>query len=238
MGAIYKKEMRAYFTTPVGYIFAAALLLVSAVAFSFTTLQQATRNTTQYFTLMIFVFIILVPVLTMKSFSEERRTKTEQMLLTSPVSLTGMVMAKFFAAMTMLMGTMLLTVIYYIPFTMYKAQYSTAGVALIAGDMIALFLIGSAFVGIGLLVSSLTENQMVACVVTIIVLLVFLVISFGNSYINSYFIRSILNWLSIFSRFGSFTNGIFDFGAVVYYASITIVAIFLTVRVYEKRRWG
>lgn len=238
MGAIYKKEMRAYFTTPVGYIFAAALLLVSAVAFSFTTLQQATRNTSQYFTLMIFVFIILVPVLTMKSFSEERRTKTEQMLLTSPVSLTGMVMAKFFAAMTMLMGTMLLTVIYYIPFTMYKAEYSTAGVALIAGDMIALFLIGSAFVGVGLLVSSMTENQMVACVVTILVLLVFLVISFGNSYINSYFIRSILNWLSIFSRFGNFTNGIFDFGAVVYYASITIVAIFLTVRVYEKRRWG
>lgn len=230
--------MRAYFTTPVGYIFAAALLLVSAVAFSFTTLQQATRDTTQYFTLMIFVFIILVPVLTMKSFSEERRTKTEQMLLTAPVSLTGMVMAKFFAAMTMLMGTMMLTVIYYIPFTMYKAEYSTSGIALIAGDMIALFLIGSAFVGVGLFISSLTENQMVACVATIVVLLVFLVISFGNSYINSYFLRSILSWLSIFSRFGNFTNGIFDFGAVVYYASITIVAIFLTVRVYEKRRWG
>ncbi len=238
MGAIYKKEMRAYFTTPIGYIFAAALLLVSAAAFSYTTLQQASRDTKTYFTLMIFVFIILVPVLTMKSFSEERRTKTEQMLLTSPVSLTGMVMAKFFAAMTMLMGTMLLTVIYYIPFAMYKAEYSASGIAIIVGDMIALFLIGSAFVGIGLLVSSLTENQMVACVITIVVLLAFLVVSLGNSYINSYFIRSILSWISIFSRYGNFANGIFDFGAVVYYASITTVAIFLTVRVYEKRRWG
>lgn len=238
MGAIYKKEMRAYFTTPIGYIFAAALLLISAVAFSYTTIQSATRDTTTYFTLMIFVFIILVPVLTMKSFSEERRTRTEQMLLTSPVSLTGMVMAKFFAAMTMLMGTMLLTVVYYIPFALYKGEYAASGVAILVGDMIALFLIGSAFVGVGLLVSSLTENQMVACVVTILVLLLFLVISFGNSYINSYFIRSILNWVSIFTRFGNFTNGIFDFGAVVYYASITIVAIFLTVRVYEKRRWG
>ncbi len=238
MGAIYKKEMRAYFTTPIGYIFAAALLLISAVAFSYTTIQSATRDTTTYFTLMIFVFIILVPVLTMKSFSEERRTRTEQMLLTSPVSLTGMVMAKFFAAMTMLMGTMLLTVVYYIPFALYKGEYAASGVAILVGDMIALFLIGSAFVGVGLLVSSLTENQMVACVVTILVLLLFLVISFGNSFINSYFIRSILNWVSIFTRFGNFTNGIFDFGAVVYYASITIVAIFLTVRVYEKRRWG
>lgn len=238
MGAIYKKEMRAYFTTSIGYIFAAALLLISAVAFSYTTIQSATRDTTTYFTLMIFVFIILVPVLTMKSFSEERRTRTEQMLLTSPVSLTGMVMAKFFAAMTMLMGTMLLTVVYYIPFALYKGEYAASGVAILVGDMIALFLIGSAFVGVGLLVSSLTENQMVACVVTILVLLLFLVISFGNSFINSYFIRSILNWVSIFTRFGNFTNGIFDFGAVVYYASITIVAIFLTVRVYEKRRWG
>lgn len=238
MGAIYKKEMRTYFTTPIGYIFSAALLLISAVAFSYTTIQSATRSTKSYFSLMIFVFIILVPILTMKSFSEERRTRTEQMLLTSPVSLTGMVMAKFFAAMTMLAGTMLLTVVYYIPFALYKGDYDTSHVAILVGDMVALLLIGSAFVGIGLLVSSLTENQMVACVVTIVVLLVFLVISFGNSYINSYFIRSILSWLSIFSRFGNFTNGIFDFGAVVYYASISIVSIFLTVRVYEKRRWA
>ncbi len=238
MGAIYKKEMRTYFTTPIGYIFAAALLLISAVAFSYTTIQSATRSTKTYFTLMIFVFIILVPVLTMKSFSEERRTRTEQMLLTSPVSLIGMVMAKFLAAMTMLMGTMLLTVVYYIPFALYKGDYDTSHLAILVGDMIALFLIGSAFVGIGLLISSLTENQMVACVVTILVLLLFLVISFGNSYINSYFIRSILNWVSIFSRFGNFTNGIFDFGAVVYYASISAVSVFLTVRVYEKRRWA
>ena len=100
MGAIYKKELRAYFTTPVGYIFVAALLLLSAVAFSFTTLQVQSWHTTQYFTLTLFIYVVLVPVLTMKSFSEERRTKTEQMLLTSPVSLTGMVMAKYFAAET------------------------------------------------------------------------------------------------------------------------------------------
>ena len=238
MGAIYKKELRTYFTTPVGYMFAAALILISAAAFSFTTLQAHTRDTTQYFTLMVFIYIVIVPILTMKSFSEERRTKTEQMLLTSPVSLTGMVMAKYLAAMTMLMGTMMLTLIYYIPFMLYKAEFSTPGVALIAGDMIALFLIGSAFVSIGVLISSLTENQMVACVVTIIVLLGLFVISFANQYIPSYFIRSILSWISIFTRFGNFTNGVFDFGATVYYASITVVAIFLTVRVYEKRRWG
>lgn len=234
MGAIYKKELRAYFTTPVGYIFIAALLLVSSVAFAFTTLQQATWNTTSYFTMMIFIFIIIVPILTMKSFSEERRTKTEQMLLTAPVSLTGMVMAKYLASMTMMTGVIAVTSIYFIP--LYS--YAEPETAILIGDLIALVLIGSAFVSIGILISSLTENQMAACVITIITLLLFLVAGFANSYIESYAIRAVFNWISIFSRFGNFTNGIFDFGAVVYYASITLVAVFLTVRVYEKRRWG
>ncbi len=234
MGAIYKKEMRAYFTTPVGYIFFAAMLLISAVAFSFTTLQQATWQTSAYFTVMIFVFIVLVPVLTMKSFSEERRTRTEQMLLTSPVSLTEMVLAKYFAAMTMMVGVIALTSFYYIPFF----SYAEPSAAILFGNMIALLLVGSAFISLGLLISSLTENQMVSCVVTIVVILLFLVASFANGYINSSVIRSILRWISVFSRFGNFTNGVFDFGATLYYLSITAVSVFLTVRVYEKRRWG
>lgn len=234
MGAIYKKELRAYFTTPVGYIFVAALLLLSAVAFSFTTLQVQSWHTTQYFTLTLFIYVVLVPVLTMKSFSEERRTKTEQMLLTSPVSLTGMVMAKYFAAMTLLSGVVLVTAIYWIP--LY--EYGEPETAVLIGNMIALILAGSAFVGIGLFISSLTENQMVSCVVTIVVILLFLVATFANSYINSPALRTMLRWISVFSRFGNFNNGIFDIAAVLYYLSITAVGIFLTVRVYEKRRWG
>lgn len=234
MGAIYKKEMRAYFTTPVGYIFLAAMLLISSVVFSFTTLTEHTWRMDTYFVTMVFVFIVLVPVLTMKSFSEERRTRTEQMLLTSPVSLTGMVMAKYFAAMTMMAGVLLITSVYFIPLYIY-GKPSTA---MLFGSLLALMLVGSAFVALGLFISSLTENQMVACVVTIVIILLFLVASMANSNIDSYFLRSILNWISVFTRFSSFPSGIFDFGAILYYVSITAVGIFLTVRVYEKRRWG
>ena len=234
MGAIYKKEMKAYFTTPVGDIFLAVMLLLSAVAFSFLTLQQATWQTRSYFTAMVFVFVVLVPVLTMKSFSEERRTRTEQMLLTSPVSLTGIVMAKYFAAMTMMAGVLLLTSVYYIPFY----EYAEPETAILAGNMIALLLVGSAFISVGLLISSLTENQMVACVVTIVIILLFLVAGLANNYISSPALRAVTNWISVFSRFGNFTNGIFDFGATLYYLSITAVSIFLTVRVFEQRRWG
>lgn len=115
---------------------------------------------------MIFVFIILSPMLTMKLFSEERRTRTEQMLLTSPVSLTGMVMAKYLSAMTMMGGILALTSIYFIP--LYS--YAKPTTAVLIGNLIALIMVGSATVSIGIFISSLTENQMVAAVVTMVVL--------------------------------------------------------------------
>jgi ABC-2 type transport system permease protein len=234
MGAIYKKEMRTFFVTPIGYIFLASAFLISSAAFCITSLKMSTWNTKYYFTIMIFVFIILSPMLTMKLFSEERRTRTEQMLLTSPVSLTGMVMAKYLSAMTMMGGILALTSIYFIP--LYS--YAKPTTAVLIGNLIALIMVGSATVSIGIFISSLTENQMVAAVVTMVVLFLFMGAGFVNQYIDVYAIRAIFSWISIFNRFGNFMHGVFDFGAFVYYASITIVAIFLTVRVYEKRRWG
>mgnify|MGYP003296229551 CR=1 FL=1 len=101
MLAIYKRELRSYFSTPLGYIFCGMFLLVSGLIFYFTTLaNQSTESLGEYFIYMIFMFAILIPLLTMKLFAEDRRTKTEQLLLTAPVSLTGMVMGKYLAALT------------------------------------------------------------------------------------------------------------------------------------------
>ncbi|HOQ14564.1 MAG TPA: ABC transporter permease, partial [Bacillota bacterium] len=207
MGAIYKKEMRTFFVTPIGYIFLASAFLISSAAFCFTTLKMASWNTKYYFTIMIFVFIILSPMLTMKLFSEERRTRTEQMLLTSPVSLTGMVLAKYLSAMTMMGGILALTSVYFIPLYSY-AEPTTA---ILIGNLIALIMVGSATVSIGIFISSLTENQMVAAVVTMVTLFLLMGAGFVNQYIDSYFIRSIFSWISIFNRFGNFMHGIFDF---------------------------
>ena len=209
MGAIYKKEMRTFFVTPIGYIFLASAFLISSAAFCFTTLKMASWNTKYYFTIMIFVFIILSPMLTMKLFSEERRTRTEQMLLTSPVSLTGMVLAKYLSVMTMMGGILALTSVYFIPLYSY-AEPTTA---ILIGNLIALIMVGSATVSIGIFISSLTENQMVAAVVTMVTLFLLMGAGFVNQYIDSYFIRSIFSWISIFNRFGNFMHGIFDFGA-------------------------
>ena len=98
MWAIYKREMRSYFTSAIGYIYIATFMAVSGFLFSLYTLQAgAAADIASYFTILLFMFIIVVPLLTMKLFSEERKMKTEQLLLTAPITLWSMVFAKFLA---------------------------------------------------------------------------------------------------------------------------------------------
>lgn len=234
MLAIYKREMRAYFTTPIGYIFAAIFLCVSAAAFAYTTLYSLTSDTSAYFTVMVFALVILLPLLTMKTFSEERKTKTEQLLLSAPVTLTGMVVAKFLAALSVFFCCTLITSLNFI--ILYN--HAIPETATILGNLLALILVGMAFLAIGLFISSLCESQLAASVITISVLILLLVISLANSLIDVAWLRFLLNGLSVFTRFQNFTRGIFDIAAIFYYLSLTAVFLFLTVRVYDRRRFG
>ncbi len=234
MLAIYKRELRAYFTTPIGYIFSAIFLALSAAVFCYTTLYALSADTTGYFTVMLFSFVVILPLLTMKTFSEERKTKTEQLLLTAPVSLTGMVMAKYLAALTVFGGCVLLSSLNLIILYTH-AQPNTAT---ILGNLLALLLVGMAFLAIGLFVSALCESQLAASVITMAVLLLLLVISFAGSLISLPWLRFLLNGISVFTRFQNFTNGIFDVAALVYYISLTAVFLFLTVRIYDRRRYA
>ncbi len=235
MFAIYKRELHSYFTTPIGYVFMAVFLAASGFLFSLTTLQMSTSDVSGYFQFLMFAYVIILPLLTMKTFAEERRTRTEQLLMTAPVSLGGLVLSKFFAALTMLIATLGLTTVYYIPLSMYAPDLNWARVW---GSMVAMLLIGMTFIAIGIFVSSLTENQLTAAIGTIGILLALLIVAMVNSLIDSYVVRSVLSWLSVYSRYANFTYGIFDFGAVVYYISICVVFLFLSVRVFEKRRWS
>lgn len=234
MFAIYKREMRSYFTTPIGYVFIAVFLAASGFSFALTTLQVQSSDVSLYFQILMFAYIVILPLLTMKTFAEERRTRTEQMLLTAPVSLPGMVMAKFFAAFTMFFGTLLVSSLYFYPMSLYgDVNWARAW-----GSLIAMVLIGMTFISIGIFVSSLTENQFTASFGTIGILLALMIVAMLNNIIDSYAVRLVLDWVSIYSRYMNFTYGIFDFGAVVYYASICVVFLFLSVRVFEKRRWS
>jgi ABC-2 type transport system permease protein len=256
MLAIYKKEMRSYFINPIGYVYTGIFLVFSALLACYTTLVSESYSTTQYFTYMIFAFIILIPLLTMRLFAEERKGRTEQLLLTAPVTITGMVMGKYLAALTLYVSTVLISCINFIPIYVIAAaeragnstEFSHIGpvTAQLVGSVIALLLLGAAFIAIGTFISSLTENQLSAAVVTIGVLFAMVMLNMlnnitdsdGNQIIGAYFIRAIINWFSVLSRYYTFSYGIFDFAAILYYVSLILVFIFLTIRVYEKRRWG
>ena len=227
--------MRSYFTGVIGYVFLVLFLALSALIFCYTTMFSMTASTTQYFTYMLLFSGIILPLLTMKSFSEERKTKTEQLLLTAPVSITSMVMAKFLASYAIFAGAFIFTSLYFL--ILYP--YASLKVAVLFGNILALLLVGACFIAIGLFASALTENQLSAAVGAIAIILGFLGVSLLSSLIpSSYFIRFVIDSLSIFTRFQSFVNGYFDIASIVYYVSITAIFLYLTVRIYDKRRYG
>jgi len=240
MTAIYKRELRSYFTTPIGYIFAGMFLAVSGILFSMRVLTADSSGSysysgiNTYFVYLLFVFSVLIPLLTMKLLSEEKKQKTEQLLLTSPVTLTGVVLAKYLAALTIFAGTLLINSLNYI--LLYV--YGSPNAAVILSNILGLFLIGASFVAIGLFLSSITENQLIAAISSIAAIVALLLISLLADRIESEFVRVILKWFSVVDRYTPFTNGYFDIPALIYFVSFTGVFLFLTVRVYEKRRWS
>ena len=256
MFAIYRKEMRSYFINPIGYVYMGIFLVFSALLCCYTTIVAGSYNTSSYFTFLILTFIILIPILTMRLFAEERKLRTEQLLLTAPVTITGMVLGKYLAALTIFVSGVLLSCINFIPLyviadaeragTEYSLTHIGPVTGQIVGSLLALILLGAALIAIGTFISALTENQLSAAVITIGVIAVMVLLnvfnmltdSSGQPIIGSYAIRFVIDWVSVLSRYTNFSAGVFDYAALLYYASLAFVFLFLTVRVYEKRRWG
>ena len=248
MFAIYKKELRSFFITPIGYVYTGAFLGLAALICCYTTILSSSYDTTSYFTIMMFAMGILIPLLTMRLFAEEKKLRTEQLLLTAPVTITGMVMGKFLAALTVFGGSLLVSCINFIPIyttaaaergnQTYEFYHIGPVTGQLIGNLVGLLLIGAAFIALGAFISALTENQLAAAVITISVIALMLGLGLVNSLIDIYWIRAVLSWISIYSRFGNFQNGLFDYASILYYASICFIFVFLTVRVYEKRRWS
>lgn len=256
MLAIYRKEMKSYFINPIGYVYLGIFLVFSALLCCYTTIVSGTYSTNNYFFFLILSFIVLIPLLTMRLFAEERKMRTEQMLLTAPVSITGMVLGKYFAALTMFVSGVLVSCVNFIPLYVIAAQergnadYSLVHIGPVTGQivgcLIAVVLMGAALIAIGTLISALTENQLSAAVITIGVIAAMILLNYvnmltdanGQPLIGSYAVRFVIGWISVLSRYSAFSQGIFDYAALVYYLSLAFVFLFLTIRVYEKRRWG
>lgn len=235
MSAIFKRELRSYFTGAIGYVFLVLYLAVGGAVFCFTTLFSMSADVTNFFLYMLIFSAVALPLLTMKSFSEERKLKTEQLVLTAPVSLAGMVFGKFFAAYLMYAAAMIFNSLYFL----ILIPYALVKVPLLIGNLVAILLVGLVFIAIGLFVSSLTENQLAAAVGTMAIILAFLLIGLISSLLpSSYAIRYVFDFISIFMRFQGFVNGYFDIASAFYYLSVAAIFLYLTIRVYDRRRYN
>lgn len=234
MLAIFKKEIKSYFLSPMGYIFITVFFLLTA--FFFYAINMYFRTADFYGTVvnMQVVLLFTCPILTMRLFAEERKTGTEQLLMTSPVSLTGITLGKYLAAIVAFLVSIIVTFM----FPIVLMILGEPSIASIFGAYIGLFLLGASFISIGLFVSSLSSNQIISAVLSFGSLLVLWLIDWIAGSLTNRFVIGIVDWLSILRRSENFMRGIIEIGPVFYYLSFITLFIFLTIRVLEKRKWS
>ena len=167
MLAIFKRELRAYFQTPIGYLYMGLFLLITGIFFFFDNLMSGRSQFTGFLGGVLFIYLFAIPILTMRLFSEEKRQKTDQLLLTSPVSIAGIVCGKFLAALAVYCGTLVFTAAY----AVVVAVFGDLLVSETIGSYIGFIFLGASYISLGIFVSAITENQLTAAMVSFFSLL-------------------------------------------------------------------
>ncbi|HJN26432.1 MAG TPA: ABC transporter permease [Candidatus Latescibacteria bacterium] len=253
--AIYTKELRSYFVSPVAYVIAGVFLFLSGylfrnilMQFNFWCIQFSQRAqfmqggmpnlnlnemvVTQFFGVMDFIWLLVVPMLTMRLLAEEKKNGTMELLMTSPISTVEILLGKFFACLTLYMTIVALTLVY-------------CGILELYGDpdwgpiwsaYLGYLLLGGTFIGVGMLASSVTENQIVAVLLAFGALLTLWLIDWSASFAGPTAAK-VLQYLSIIQHLQDFQRGVIDTSDVVFYLSFIFFSLFVTTRVLESRRW-
>ncbi len=248
---VWRKEMRLYFGSPVAYVVFTFFLLISGWFFSqiflfysdismrsfmqpqFGQNLNITENVMRpLFTNMSVVLLFFIPMLTMRLFAEEKRGGTMELLLTYPVRDGEILAGKFLAAAALYVVLLGLTFLY----PGLVAYFTRVEWGPILTGYLGLVLVGATFLAVGLLISSLTENQIVAGFGTFAVLLLFWVIGWGAEFAGGNF-RGVLQYLSVTEHMDGFSRGLIDTKDLVYYGSAIALALFLTLRSLESKRW-
>ena len=232
--AILKKEFKAYFLSPIAYIFITVYLVVTNFLFfqGFFIINQADMR--GYFGLLPWVFLFFVPAITMRIWAEEKKVKTLELLLTWPISDLEVVVGKFLASFSFLAITILLSIT--VPITVAILGNPDGGV--IVGSYVGSLLMGGAYLAIGLWISSLTENQIVAFILGVVITFVFFII--GNPFVTMVAPPSLvplLSYLGLGNHFESIGRGVIDSRDILYYLSVIGFFLFLNIFSIESRKW-
>ena len=236
MKAIFKREFKSYFISPIGYIFLAVFYFFEGTAFADVYSQGSTETATVFFNfLTLLAIIFLLPVLTMRLLSEDRRQKVDQALLTAPISVTSIVLGKFFAALAVYMIAFAPTLIFQM---IIYLTVPTVNWLLYLNALLGTVLTGAALIAIGLTISALTESQAISCILTIAAYVSLFAITYIAGLTGVKFIVTATEYLAIFTIFQRFYDSVFHIADVAYLLSLTALFIFFSVRIVERRRWA
>lgn len=287
MTAVYRRELGSYFKGMLGYLFTAFVLIFAGIYTMAYNLSGAYANFAYVLDAISFIYMIAVPILSMRTFAEERRQKTDQLLYALPISMSSVVAGKYLAMVTVLLVPMGIMALY----PLILSQFGAVSLPTAYGALFAFFMLGASLLSVGLFISSLTDNQVASAVLTLVAVLLLYFLSGLASFVSSEAsaslmalcvlavifalvlyalsknpivafgvgvagIGALMGWysvdssafeglfgtimtqLSVFDRFYGFIDGVFDLKAIVYYASMIAVFLFLTVQSMEKRRWS
>ena len=254
MSAIFKREFKAYFSSPIGYIFLAAIWFIGGFQFS-AVFSYGVPAVPEVLNSLAWVFLLVISVVVMRSFSEERGKKIDQLLLTAPVKLSSIVFGKFFAAMSLYAISLAPTLIYqFIMMSKVKSAAFSSYLYMLFG----MLLFGAILISLGMFISSLTESPALAGVVTEAVnLMILFMPNFGQTLqdklsgtaasASSKFdlgkallklLNNCVNGLNITDRLENFSKQVFSIADVIYMLGFTVIFLFLCFRMLEKKRWA
>ena len=233
MFAVWKRELQSYFYTSVGYVFMGVFLVIASILFYLQIMQQRSSDLMTYIGQMSYLWMLLSPVLTMRLLAEERQKRTDQLLLTSPVSLPGIVVGKYLAAVTVMLLTVVLT-------------FACVGIVAIYGKVypgellvgyLGFVLQGCAFIALDLFISGCTSNQVTAVVAAFGANFVLWMLDLIQSAIRIDWVNSILSFFSLYERTEPFLMGQLSFASVGYDLSFAAAFILLTIHLLDARRY-
>ncbi len=256
INAIVKREFQSYFKSPVGYIVLAFFMLITSFIFVSDLQSQYADVGTVLLSVQSILFMIVVPMITMRSFSEERKNGSEVLLLTSPASIFEIVIGKYLASLYVLLVMTSTSFVFIIVTLAFGGTIDAKTV----GAYIGFICIGAAYLSIGIFASSLTENQVISAIITFASILIFMILdgiasimgSIASTFVSkinffgltdiqidsvSKAVTSFLQWPNPATRLNNLSRGIFEIAPLLFFVSLISIFLFLTMRMIEKRRW-
>lgn len=234
MSAILKRELSSYFNSAIAYVVMAVYFFFSGLFFYAYCFEGNTSTLSYVYSNMFVIILFIIPIITMKTFSEEKRQKTDQALLTSPASLTEIVLGKFFGAFVLYAICCCIFLVYAIVISFF----ATPEWSVILCTFIGILLLGASLIAINVFISVLTESMIIAAIAGMGAGLIIYMMNSFIQMISIEWITNILNKIDFVNYYTNFTYGLLDISDIIFFLSVTGLFLFFTVRALEKRRWS